>query len=263
MDTNPQNRRPRRVSTRNLFRRWRRFEPLRNDLRPYIEETKFGPFIRHPFCNSPIVDMDRCALIHATIDERAKRADACFEAQDWEGYIECVEVHSQPEWFAKDADLLPDDRYWFLLAGVYWAQKNTHDRRELFDRLFRADRSGRENLMSDEEREVLAKLPDVLTVYRGYSDDDYEGYAKGIAWTLDRRAAVWFANWNREHDFPRVIAGKVRKAAVWAYSDGGDLLLPPEAVYDTRDRSAWCDNARQASDGFIKKPFDVRKLFPR
>lgn len=239
-----------------------RYEPLRPELHKYLEETSSGLFfIRHPFCNTLVHDLDRCALIHHTIDERTAKADACFEAHDYEGYINCVEVYSQPEWFAKDAHLLPDDRYWSLLGRIYWCQKYTHYNRELFNELFRADRPGREHLMEPDEQAVRARLPDVLTVYRGYSDDDDEGFADGIAWTLDRRAAVWYANWVRKCDNPRVITGKVRKQDVWAYRHGGNLLLPPEAVFDRRDRYAWNEKARQAWSGFIKKPFDVSKLF--
>lgn len=239
-----------------------RYEPLRPELHSHLEETSSGHFfIRHPFCNQMVHDLERCALIHHTIDERTTKADACFEAQDWEGYVNCIEVCMQPEWFAKDAALLPDDRYWSLLGQIYWCQKKTHDRHELFNELFRADRPGREHLMEPGEREVLVKLPDVLTVYRGYTDDDFEGYADGIAWTLDRRAAVWYANWVRESENPRVITGKFRKEDVWAYSHGGDLLLPPEDVFEKRDRYAWNQKARQAWGGFIKKPFDVSKLF--
>lgn len=240
-----------------------RHEPLREELHRYLEETRFGYFIRHPFCNDMIPDLDHCALIHDTIDSRAAKADACFEAHDYEGYIDCIEIYSQAEWFAKDADLLPDDRYWPMLSGIYQAQKYTHYSRDLFDRLFRSNRPGRKNIMTPEQREILAKLPDVLKVFRGYSDDDDEGYAEGISWTLDRRVAVWHANRNHEHDYPRVITGKVRKEHIWAYFDEGDLLLPPEAVSDKSDRAAWSDKARQGWGQFIKRPFEITKLFAK
>ena len=232
-------------------------EPLRPELQPYLEKTKYGWFIRHPFCNEPVHDLERCALIHEMIDERTAKADACFENQDWEGYIGCIEIYSQLDWLVKDAYLLPDDRYWSLLGRIYGAQKFTHYSRDVIDTLFRADRPGRENLMDSDERDVLARVPNVVTVYRGYTDDDWEGFADGIAWTLDRRHAVWYANWNRKSENPRVITGKVRKEDLWAYCDGGELLLPPEKVFDKRDRRAWYDKARAAWSDYIKKPFDV------
>jgi hypothetical protein len=238
------------------------YEPLRQDLRTYLEETKFGYFIRHPFCNMPVVDLDHCALVHQIIDDRVAEADTCFERQDWEGYISCVEVCFQPEWFAKDCDELPDEAYWRVLASVYKQQRTTFSRRDLFEQFFRSGRPGRENLMTPEEREVFARLPDVLTVYRGYADDA-EGYDEGIAWTLDRRQAVWYANRNRKADDPFVITGKVRKADVWAYHDGGDLLLPSEKVFRKQCHPAWCDEARVDWTSYIKKPFDIVKIIGR
>jgi hypothetical protein len=232
-------------------------EPLRPELQPYLEKTKYGWFIRHPFCNEPVHDLERCALIHDIIDRRTAKADACFENQDWEGYIGCIEIYSQLDWLAKDAELLPDDRYWSLLGRVYGAQKFTHYSRDVIDTLFRADRPGRENLMEPDERDVLARLPDVLTVYRGYTDDNEEGYEDGIAWSLDRREGVWYANTDHDSDNPRLITGRVRKADVWAYFEGGDLLLPPEKVFAKRNRRAWSEKARAPYSTYLEPPFDV------
>ncbi len=260
MKKKPNRKMPRISAADHIPENRQRLEPLREELHEYLDEGPGMRFIRHPFCNEPISDLKRCAWIHEMIDERTARADACFEAHDYEGYINCVEIYSQAEWLAKDADLLPDDRYWSLLGRIYETQRCPWWKKQLYDRLFRADRPGRENLMTPEEQDVLARLPDELKVYRGYTDDDQEGYAEGIAWTLHRPTAVWFANRHYESDYPRLITGKVRKRDVWAYHEGGDLLLPPEAVYDRRDRYVRNEKARSAWDEFIRKPFDVTPL---
>lgn len=233
------------------------YEPLREDLHRYLEETPHGTFIRHPFGNHMIDDLDYCSRIHTWIDERAARADECFENQDWEGYLGCVDVSLQTEWFYKDKELFSDEQYWRLLGAVYQNQKFTHYSRDLFDELFRAERPGRENLMDEEERAVFARLPDEFVVYRGYSGDEWEAVPDGIAWTLDRREAVWYANWDREAENVRVIRAKVRKADVWAYLPSCGVLLPPEKVFATLDRRARNEKARAAWSDFIKKPFDI------
>ena len=233
------------------------YEPLRKELRKYLEKSRWGYFIRHPFCNDMIHDLDYCSHIHQRIDRWTAQADECFENQDWEGYLGNIDINSQPEWFDKDKELFSDEQYWRLLGRVYGCQKFTHDRRDLFDELFRSERPGRENLMDAEEREIFARLPDEFVVYRGYSEDVWLGYTDGIAWTLDRRHAVWYANWNRELENVRVITGRVRKADIWAYLEGGDILLPPENVFTTQNRRAWSEKARAAFTDFIKKPFDI------
>ena len=239
-----------------------RIEPLRAELHNYLQDG--GPYrcrISHPFCIQPISDLNRCALIHEQIDRRTAEADACFEAQDWEGYINVVEYPYQPEWFAKDAYLLPDDRYWSLLSRIYQTQKFTIHDRDLFKDLFRSDRPGREHLMTLEEQAVFARLPKRLRVYRGYSGEDL--YADGIAWTLDRRQAVWYANRYREDDNPMVASGTVAKADIWAYLDGGDILLPSEAVKNRRDVDDFHEPARAAWSDFVTPDFDVTPMLVR
>jgi hypothetical protein len=236
-----------------------RLEPLREELKPYLEEyDDHEYFLRSPFYNGPVLDLDRCVFIHEQIDRRAARADACFESQDWEGYINAIEYQHQPEWFAKDAYLLPDDRYWHLLSRIFQVQKYTVHHRDLFDELFRSDRPGREHLMTPEEQAVLARLPKRLRVYRGYSGE--EMYGDGVAWTLDERQARWYANWQRTDDDPMLASGMILKDRVWAYLDGGDILLPSEEVQRRRDVPAFDESARKPWAEAVNPKFDVTSL---
>ena len=247
-----------------------RIEPLRKDLERYLcfHEKENALVIHHPFCNQQIYDLERCALIHEIIDERTPDADACFEDHDYEGYIYRIADGLRPQWLAKDAHLMPDDRYWTILGWVYWDLQFTHYNFDLFHQLFRADRPGRENLMEPDERDVLARLPDELTVYRGYAyeDDDEQDFAEGIAWTLDRHRAVWFANRHCKPEIAhRLITGKVWKKDVWGYFRWGDLLLPPEKVFDAKnrqayDKKAWCCGKDYAKS---KKTFNVEDYFKK
>jgi hypothetical protein len=241
-------------STRELLER---YEPLRPELHSYLEQTRFGFFIRHTFCNTSVVDLDRCALIHHTIDEQTAKADACFESQDWEGYIGCVEIYRQPEWLAKDADLLPDDRYWDLLGRVYQSQKFTHYSRDVFDKCFRSQRPGRENLMEPGERALLARLPEQFTVYRGFWDE--EGFEDGNAWTLDSRAAVWYANWcwTEECADPAIVRGVVKREDILAFWDNETVIVPRGTVKPLKFRRARCKKARVRWNEYVAPPFDI------
>ena len=234
-----------------------RYEPLRPELHSYLEQSPFGFFIRHPFCNTLVSNMEQCALIHHQIDERTAQADACFEAQDWEGYIGCIEIYSQPEWLAKDADLLPDDRYWDLLGRVYQSQEFTHYSRDLFDKCFRSQRPGRENLMEPKERALLARCPEQFTVYRGFWDDgDFED---GNAWTLDRRAAVWYANrcWTEDCADPALVRGVVKREDVLALWQDGDVIVPRGTVKPLKFGRASSKKARVGWNDYINLAFDI------
>lgn len=237
----------------------RRYEPLREELREYVEVCGGVPFLRHPFCNESIADLKRCGWIHDYYDSRVAKYDACFEAHDYEGCLNCIDIYFQPEWLAKDAEFLPDDLYWALLGIVYQRQKVTLHYRDLFDEMFRSDRPSREMLMSEDERATLERLPKRLRVYRGYGDEDL--YADGVAWTLDRRQAIWWAHWGSESDdWVRVASGTISKDRIWAYFDGGDILLPSEKVRNCRDEDALDPAARAPWSEFISPEFDVTTL---
>ena len=165
---------------------------------------------------------------------------------------------SKDQWLEKDAEFLPDDLYWSLLGVVYQRQRVTLQDRELFERLFRSDRPGRVLLMDEAERAILKRLPKRLRVYRGYSDEDL--YADGVAWTLDERQARWYANLQRTDDDPMLASGMIYKDRVWAYLEGGDILLPSEAVKMRRDVAAFDEGARRPWNEVVNPDFDVTPL---
>ena len=234
-----------------------RYEPLRAELHECLKETRFGYFIQHRFCNMPVPDLERCALIHHTIDERIAEADACFEVGDWAGWIRSHEIYSQPEWFAKDAHAIPDDQYWGLLAEIHQQQKYTYYYRDIFDECFRSRRPGRENLMEPGERALLARLPEQLTVYRGFWDE--EGFEDGNAWTLDRRAAVWYANWcwKNEHEPAAIAQGMVTREDIVAFWNNDTVIVPRGTVKPLKFRRARCKKARVRWNEYVAPPFDI------
>jgi hypothetical protein len=241
---------------------FRRYEPLREELRKYVEVCGGVRFLRHPFCNESIADLDKCGWIHDCLDERVAKYDECFEAHDYEGCLNCIDIYFQPEWLAKDVEFLPDDRYWTLLSRVYQTQRVTLNYRDLFDEMFRSDRPGRELLMSEDERAILDRLPKRLRVYRGYRDEDL--YADGVAWTLDRRQAIWWANFGPKNcDLVMLASGTISKDRIWAYFEGGDILLPSEEVRNRRDEDALDPAARVAWQEFISPKFDVTTLLKK
>lgn len=255
MFTDPTKRIPPRVSIDDEERR-RRIEPLRENLRPYLEETEFGLYLRHPFCNEQIHDCERCALIHERTDLRAAQANAHFEAGDYESYLGYVDIAFQAEWLEKDAWTFGHHQYWRLLRVAYDNQmEHTINDRERLERLFAADRPGRDRLMDGEERKALAQLPDVITVYRGYGD---EVYADGIAWTLHKPAAIWYAHHgDPQHSSPTVRVGRIPKRYVYAYCGGGDVLVSPNDV-----RGVWEEDVSQLANvqpasGYDLPEFDL------
>lgn len=235
------------------------YEPLRPELHRYLVKQGIGFMIRHPFCYNPVENVNDCSDIHRLIDGRAAIADECFEAQNWEGFLFHVDAFLKPEWFAKDKDLYPDDRYWAILSEMYRRHPDSDTHRHLFRDFFTANRLGREAVMTDTELNVFRRLPKSFAVYRGIADRDGEdGVTDGLSWTLDRKMAVFTAN-TPECQNPRVISGRISREHVWAYLENFyNLVLPPEKVFHRRISPALNRSARRTMHPVNRrKPFDI------
>jgi hypothetical protein len=112
--------------------------------------------------------------------------------------------------FRQHGDRITDEDYWRLVADAWTGHDVVHPDLPEWRRLFGSPRPGREHLMTDDERARLAGLPDRVTVHRGFGDP---AGRLGMAWTLDRERAEWFAR-----DFagsPRMASLGVRSSCAW------------------------------------------------
>jgi hypothetical protein len=128
-----------------------------------------------------------------------------------------------------------DDRsYWKAVADAWQDSERTPEADAAgWRRLLSADRSGRENLMTREEQEELAALPERITVYRGVNALSY--VVGGLSWTLDRELAEWFGRRFISDLWPGlVIEGQVlrrRIIALFQTRRESELLILPRYVY--------------------------------
>jgi hypothetical protein len=96
-----------------------------------------------------------------------------------------------PERFEILSELLDDVGYWRWLASLWIYHDTVHDHLATWRRLFLSDRPRREELMAAHERELLARLPSSVEVFRGFN---HRGAEQGIAWTPQRDFAEAFAH---------------------------------------------------------------------
>lgn len=128
-------------------------------------------------------------------------------------------------------DELSDDRYWAVLRWAWLRHGASFARENVIDRVFKSGRPGREHLMTENEREMLARLPDTMVVYQGGTSSD-AGFK--WSWSLERQKAKNFAiNCFGRH--PRLVEGIVSKSDVTAYFgeyDEQEVLVEPGLVRD-------------------------------
>lgn len=147
--------------------------------------------------------------------ERQALAAEKLETGDWLGF---VLVHPRPlrlKAFVQIADRMKDDAaYWSILSTVWTDAECPGTNKPIWVSLFSADRPGRENLMTSEERGTLESLPDSIQIFRGC----LPAYRSGLSWTLNREKAAWFARRIRG----KVYSHRILKTGVLAYFNERD-----------------------------------------
>lgn len=193
-------------------------EPLDPVLVPWLEETEFlGTVLKHPLVFS--IPFMSPALANRALRQKQEMLAKYKEEQNWWG---CVWVYERPyrlEALMDIADEMTDSQYWEMVGDVWTDSENIWQNYEEWLELLSDERPGREFMMSEEEREALASLPEEIEVYRGCHRELNEG---GLSWTTDKERATWFAKRFADHrdGEPLVIVGKVKRENVLAYFTG-------------------------------------------
>jgi hypothetical protein len=179
-------------------------------------------------------------LAPATLYDNAVRSIA---ERDWYDYLLLFSHEARPEAFLAILPELDDYEYWSMLAEAWSSAEAPGTDGIDWRALFTDPRPGRAWLMNEDEQTNHEMLPEYVTVYRGVGHPDY---ALGLAWTLDRNQAAWFAVYaskalarsrGKAGDASRacVVRGTVAKADVLDLFEGREeqeVLVLPESVRD-------------------------------
>lgn len=178
------------------------------------------------------ISMEEVALIEARAQAAAKdmRAKA-LAAGNWSGYVFSYPRPYRRDGFSLIRDRLSDSEYWKLLREMWIDTElpNLHRQRGYWLGLFKLSRENRSELMTPNEHEALATLPDPVRIYRGAAPK----YARGLSWTTDPERAKWFAErysaWSG-----RVFTCVIPKTKILAYfleRDENEVVIDPSRVH--------------------------------
>ena len=211
-------------------------EPLHPDLQPYLfSDDRFGPYLKHPLVFS-IPHMEAInPLVNRQYIGKLAAVERATEDGDWELIVSLHERPFRVDAFIEVCGMMTDADYWSTLAWLWRDSENIREFPEAWHGLWASDRPGREQSMSEEEREALAAMPDEITVYQGHTSERDDGWS----WTTELRVAEWFANRFAllEGDTPMVSTGVVSKAEVIAYFTArseSEIVVDRAAVRDIR-----------------------------
>jgi hypothetical protein len=89
---------------------------------------------------------------------------------------------------------LTGENYWYALRNSYDCSDNLFEVSGLVKGCFLKDEPQRECLMLPDEVEYLNTLPEIITIYRGMTENEFNQKSFGISWTLKKEVAEFFAN---------------------------------------------------------------------
>lgn len=107
--------------------------------------------------------------------------------------------------FIEYSDRFSDQEYWQNLGNAYLIQNYKKIPYKTYYKLFSSSRPFRQELMSEEEREILAKLPKKIKIFRGGTLTEKKTKKYGISWTLDKKIAEQFADIKKIRDKKEMI----------------------------------------------------------
>ena len=186
---------------------------LHPDLQPYLEDGILGPQLRHPL----VYAVPLWTKAHANHMYEQKKTDL-EKAIAEKKYSQIIFLHERPyrlEAFVQITKELSDKEYWSLLESVWTDTENGWQNLPTWRALFWSKRPGRENLMDANERFTLQNLPETVEIYRGCLNGINED---GIAWTLNRDKAEFFAN--RFSKGGIVLSKQINKSDIIAVFNG-------------------------------------------
>jgi hypothetical protein len=190
-----------------------RTEELHEDLRPYVETGTVWLMLRHPLVFSVPYHTQMNAFLNAQYLQKKKRIDQAMVDGEYDRYIG---LHERPyrlmAFESIQRDLKAND-YWKMVNFIWVDSENIFQNIATWQIVWRRRVTTRGLVMDDAELEALAKLPDVVTIYRGVQQ---ERTVKGLSWTLDRDKAVWFARRFRDKR-PRLAQTVVTRSHILAH----------------------------------------------
>lgn len=184
---------------------------LHPDLAYYLEDGILGKQIRHPLVYQvPIFSNGHANAQYMWKKEALKKAE---DENNWDRYIFTHERPYRIHAFQTIMHRLSPTEYWRIFGEIWTDTENQWQNKSDFKRLLNSKRQNREAMMTEEEIEFLAGLPEQVTIYRGCRKRLNEN---GMSWTLDYEKAKWFMNRLNQSGDGKILEAVVPKHEIYA-----------------------------------------------
>ena len=193
-----------------------RKEELCDELKAHLENNGTFDLIRHPLVYSVPHYEAKNALVNKQLEYRKKEAKELLEKKD---YFSFVFIHEKPHRmnaFIEVKNNLSDKEYWEMALAVWTNSDNIWQNRDTWKKLLKDKKriDTKHLFMSEDDRKVFDKLPETITVYRGYHENRNEF---GYSYTLNESIAKRFSKGHKL--VGKVYIRTVNKSEVFAYTN--------------------------------------------
>jgi len=197
-------------------------EDLHPDLQRYIRDLPgLGPCLIHPYVYSvPYFGPPENRMLNKRYALKSERIAQARMDENWSRFVVLHEKPYRANALAQIHYRIDnDEEYWSLVGDIWIHTENVFECRRFWKQFWHCDRPDRHMAMDAEDREALAAMPDLLTIYRGVIN------AKGIpsySWTLDPDVAYRIGSRpsNGTGSTVTVARGVIPKRRVLAYYSG-------------------------------------------
>ncbi len=157
----------------------------------------------------------------------AKQIAEYYQQKNWRLFFISLDGHERQEAFVDVYKEMPPQDYWKYLGKVIQGECLFNDELKKLLTNTGMDLSLRHLMMLEDDKEILDKLPDTFSIYRG-ADEGTPG--QGWSWSLSKRVALFFA---KRFEKGIVIKGECAKKDVIAYFDDRkeqEIVIPYNKV---------------------------------
>lgn len=203
-------------------------EDLHKDLKPYVFKSKsLGYLLQHPLHYQVPYHEQLNVIINAQYVHKKKFAMDALKRKD---HIAFIGIHEKPHRFNAFISVknkMNDVMYWEMLGELIIGTENFWQWKDKFHEILE-ERSGSWQMMTESEKSFLLNSQSKLTIYRGCSNNNKQGWS----WSLDKDMAIWFANRYNSRD-RILITGECDKSMVVAFFNGRnehEILINPKNV---------------------------------
>jgi hypothetical protein len=203
------------------------------ELQACLYETNGITMLGHPFVHTWYTELQN-GHYNTMLQAKTEEAERLAREHQWFPLLHVMyERPYRLRGFAKYAHQMTDKDYWSNLGGIWTDSENIWQNLGEWRAFLSSKRRYRDRLMDEDDRKIFRELPEELTLYRGTCAPD--GIGCGMAWTLDKDKAQWFADRFQSvtGSEPTVIEGHVAKLHCLAYFGGRaerEIVVFPEFV---------------------------------